>query len=58
MSKWKKAYATSTTGIIRKYENEENPVTKSVYRTIIGNRVDRQELFRLEMMELIKIEMI
>jgi hypothetical protein len=51
MSKWKQAYATSTEAIISKYEREPNPVTKSVYRTIIGNRIDRQEMFRLETKE-------
>lgn len=51
MKKWKKAYATSTCDLIRKYESEKNPVTKSVYRQILGNRIDRLEMFRLEVKE-------
>ena len=54
MKKWREAYATSTTQIIRKYENVSNPVTKSSYRTILGNRIDRQELFRLETLDILK----
>ena len=45
--KHKKAYATSTAVIIRKMETTGNPVTKAVYREIVGNRIDRLELHRL-----------
>ena len=54
MKKWRQAYATSTTQIIMKYDSEINPVTKSSYRTIIGNRIDRQEIFRLESLDRLK----
>ena len=46
--KHKKAYATSTSVIIRKMETTNNPVTKAVYRDILGSRIDRLELHRLE----------
>ena len=49
--KHRQAYAVSTSKLIRKYETAKNPVTKSVYRDIIGNRVDRLELFRLNYLE-------
>lgn len=42
-----KAYATSTAQIIVKMENATNPVTRASYRTILGNRIDRAELFRI-----------
>jgi hypothetical protein len=49
------AYATSTAQILVKYEQETNPVTKASYRTIIGNRIDRAERFRLDAMKKFKI---
>jgi hypothetical protein len=52
--KWRQAFATPTSEIIRKYEMETNPVTKWVYGNIIGNRIDRQEMFRLNSIEMLK----
>jgi len=37
------SYSTTTSEIIRKYETVKNPVTRWVYREIIGNRIDRCE---------------
>ena len=52
-----RAFATSTAQIIVKMETTDNPVTRSSYRTILGNRIDRAESFRLEAMKrLDKIE--
>jgi hypothetical protein len=44
----KQAYATPTSVIIRKMRMTDNPVTKSTYYAIIGNRIDRLELNRLK----------
>ena len=45
--KHKKAFHTSTARILQKMEFCKNPVTRSVYRSIVGNRIDRLELHRL-----------
>ena len=42
-----KPYHVLTHRIISKMENEPNPVTRSSYRVILGNRIDRAESFRL-----------
>lgn len=49
--KFRQAYATSTAQIISKMENTTNPVTKSSYRVILGNRIDRLEMHRLKQVE-------
>jgi len=35
-------YATSTATLLRKLEFSSNPVTRSVLREIIGNRIDNK----------------
>ena len=32
---------TTTAELLRKWQFENNPVTKAVYRQIIGNRIDQ-----------------
>lgn len=46
--KYRKPYAVSTDEIIRRMLTLENPVTRAVYRQILGSRIDRQETFRLD----------
>ena len=43
----KQAYATPTAKIMQKMELTDNVVTKASYRQIIGNRIDRLEMWRL-----------
>ena len=46
--KYKQAYHTPTDVIIRKMMTAKNPVTAASYRQILGNRIDRLEMHRLE----------
>lgn len=48
MKKYKQAYATKTSEIIRKILITKNPVTRASYIDILGNRIDRLELNRLQ----------
>jgi len=45
--KHSKAYYTNTSKIIQQMQLSKNPVTRAVYRDILGNRIDRLELDRL-----------
>lgn len=50
-SKYRQAFAVPTEQVIRKAIIEANPVTRSVYIDIIGHRIDRLELFRLNTLD-------
>jgi hypothetical protein len=42
-----KRYATSTAELLLKWQLSKNPVTKAVYREIIGRRIDRKAIDNL-----------
>jgi len=44
----RQAYATPTAEIIRQMLTHPNPVTRAVYREIVGGRIDRHELARMQ----------
>ena len=45
-----KPYGKSTEKVLQEYEYTTNPVTRASLRAIIGNRIDKAESFRLELM--------